>query len=75
VLRGQLLWSRDVGAELPPGATVSSLASVPELGAVCVAASTGALLLLSADGGELDEARSASVAGRALLPELPPPER
>ncbi len=73
VLRGQLLWSRDVGAELPPGATISSLASVPELGAVCVTASTGDLLLLSSDGRELEEVRlPRRPGGRCSASCLPP---
>ncbi|KAK9834184.1 hypothetical protein WJX81_006434 [Elliptochloris bilobata] len=52
---GQVLWSKDVGAELQQGATVSSLASVPELEALCITASTGELLLLSANGQHLEE--------------------
>ena len=52
---GQVLWTKDIGAELPPGTTTSSLAHVPELDALCVATSTGELLLLSTDGEDLEE--------------------
>lgn len=52
---GQMLWTKDIGAELPPGTTTSSLAHVPELDVLCVATSTGELLLLSTNGEELEE--------------------
>ena len=54
----QVLWSKDVGLDLTPGAMVSNLASVPELEALCITASTGELLLLNADGQHLETVRS-----------------
>ena len=50
----QVLWSKDVSMDLTPGATVTNLASVPELEALCSTASTGEVLLLSTDGQHLE---------------------
>lgn len=54
----QVLWSKDVSMDLTPGAVVSSLASVPELEALCVTASTGEVVLLDTDGQHFETVRT-----------------